>query len=298
MEKVLEKSKKNINGKVFLKINSAFIHLGKAEKRVATFIKNYPEEVIKLPINVLAEKVGVSVSTIIRLCRRIEINGYTDLKIDITRDLALNYKETYSEINSNDSIPLLLNKVQQSFLQTISNTFKILSISANKVQQLFSQTISNTFKILSISVLKEAYLNIINSNSVLIIGAGGTAALAKLFNHKLLKLEINSQWSNDFSLIPLLINKIGKNDVLFVLSHSGSTNLVYDAVVMAKKKGCKIIILTNYLQSPMAKKSDIILATGIDEQPLGSEGVTTRMAQISIIEVLCLLIELKKQEIL
>ena len=276
MEKVLEKSKKNINGKVFLKINSAFIHLGKAEKRVATFIKNYPEEVIKLPINVLAEKVGVSVSTIIRLCRRIGINGYTDLKIDITRDLALNYKKTYSEINSNDSIPLLL----------------------NKVQQLFSHTISNTFKILSISALKEAYLNIINSDSVLIIGAGGTAALAKLLNHKLLKLEINSQWSDDFSLIPLLINRIGKNDVLFVLSHSGSTNLVYDAVVMAKKKGCKIIILTNYLQSPMAKKSDIILATGIDEQPLGSEGVTTRMAQISIIEVLCLLIELKKQEIL
>lgn len=276
MEKALEKNKKSINGKVFLKINSAFIHLGKAEKRVATFIKNYPEEVIKLPINILAEKVGVSVSTIIRLCRRIGINGYTDLKIDITRDLALNYKMTYSEINSNDSIPLLL----------------------NKVQKLFSQTISNTFKILSISVLKEAYLNIINSDSVLIIGAGGTAALAKLLNHKLLKLEINSQWSNDFSLIPLLINKTGKNDVLFVLSHSGSTNLVYDAVVMAKKKGCKIIILTNYLQSPMAKKSDIILATGIDEQPLGSEGVTTRMAQISIIEVLCLLIELKKQEIL
>ena len=276
MEKALEKNKKNINGKVFLKINSAFIHLGKAEKRVATFVKNYPEEVIKLPINVLAEKVGVSVSTIIRLCRRIEINGYTDLKIDITRDLALNYKETYSEINSNDSIPLLL----------------------NKVQQLFSHTISNTFKILSISALKEAYLNIINSDSVLIIGAGGTAALAKLLNHKLLKLEINSQWSDDFSLIPLLINKIGKNNVLFVLSHSGSTNLVYDAVVMAKKKGCRIIILTNYLQSPMAKKSDIILATGIDEQPLGSEGVTTRMAQISIIEVLCLLIELKKQEIL
>jgi len=276
MGKALEKNKKNINGKVFLKINSAFIHLGKAEKRVATFVKNYPEEVIKLPINVLAEKVGVSVSTIIRLCRRIGINGYTDLKIDITRDLALNYKKTYSEINSNDSIPLLL----------------------NKVKQLFSQTISNTFKILSISALKEAYLNIINSDSVLIIGAGGTAALAKLLNHKLLKLEINSQWSDDFSLIPLLINKIGKNDILFVLSHSGSTNLVYDAVVMAKKKGCKIIILTNYLQSPMAKKSDIILATGIDEQPLGSEGVTTRMAQISIIEVLCLLIELKKQEIL
>ena len=276
MEKALEKNKKNINGKVFLKINSAFIHLGKAEKRVATFVKNYPEEVIKLPINVLAEKVGVSVSTIIRLCRRIGINGYTDLKIDITRDLALNYKKTYSEINSNDSIPLLL----------------------NKVQQLFSHTISNTFKILSISALKEAYLNIINSDSVLIIGAGGTAALAKLLNHKLLKLEINSQWSDDFSLIPLLINRIGKNDVLFVLSHSGSTNLVYDAVVMAKKRGCKIIILTNYLQSPMAKKSDIILATGIDEQPLGSEGVTTRMAQISIIEVLCLLIELKKQEIL
>jgi len=48
----------------------------------------------------------------------------------------------------------------------------------------------------------------------------------------------------------------------------------------------------------MAKKSDIILATGVDEKPLGSEGVTTRIAQTSIIEVLCLLIALKKQEIL
>lgn len=275
MESISENLEKNINGEVFLKINSAFDHLGKAEKQVATFIKNYPEEVIKLPINVLAEKVGVSVSTIVRLCKRIGVKGYADLKIALAKDLALNYKKTYSEINSDDSIPFLLNKFQQMFLQTIDDTFKILSISE----------------------LNKACIDIINADSVLIVGAGGTAAIAKLLNHKLLKLDINSQWSNDFSTAPMIINKMGKNDVLFAISHSGSTNDIYDAVVMAKEQGCKTITLTNYLQSPVAKKSDIVLTTAVNEEPLGSEGGTTRIAQISIIEVLCLLIVLKKQEI-
>lgn len=266
---------KKLNGKVFLKINSAFNHLGKAEQQVATFIKNYPEEVTKLPINLLAEKVGVSVSTIVRLCKRIDIEGYSDLKLKLAQDLAVGYRSTYSKLNPKDSIDSLYKNVEDVFGSTISDTYKLLD---NKE-------------------LEKAYKNIIKVNNILIIGAGGTAAMAMLLNHKLLKLDIKCNWSNDFSTIPLIISQMQEEDLLFAISHSGSTNVVFDAVQMAKKKKCKTILLTNYSQSPMANTSDIVLTTAVGEGPLGNEGGTTRIAQISIIEILCLLITLKEQDV-
>ena len=72
------------HGDVFLKINGVYKHLGRAEQRVANFIKNYPEEVVRLPIDVLATKVGVSSSTIVRLCRRIGISAILTSKSAFT----------------------------------------------------------------------------------------------------------------------------------------------------------------------------------------------------------------------
>jgi len=265
----------NGGGEVFLKLNSAFNHLGRAEKQVATFIKNYPEEVTKLPINIFAEKVGVSVSTIIRVCKRIGIEGYSDLKFKLVKDIALNYKKTYAEIDSNDSISTLLKKAEKIYKNTISDTFKLLSKK---------------------ELLKAAEL-IIKARTILIVGVGGTSSISRLLNHKLLKLEINTQFSGDINVIPLLLNKMDKSDLLFTISHSGSTNDVYDAIEIAVEQNCNIITLTNYFQSPMAKISDVVLTTAVNEEPLGSEGGTTRLSQISVIEILCLIVTLKKQHV-
>lgn len=261
----------NLSGEIFLKINSVFDHLGRAERQVANFIRNYPEEVKKLPINILAEKVGVSVSTIIRLCRKIGVEGYSELKLELAKDLALAYKAEYVEIDSNESISSVVKKAEEIFYQTIKNTFRILTFED----------------------IQSAYQEIIKAQKVVIIATGGSAAVAKILNHKLLKLGINSYWSNDFTEVPLVIDNLGSSDLLFAISHSGTTSAVYNAVVMAQEKGCKVITLTNYLQSPMACESDIVLATAVDEKPLGSETGPTRMAQMSIIEVLSLLIAIK-----
>jgi RpiR family carbohydrate utilization transcriptional regulator len=266
--------KNNNSCEVFLKISSAFEHLGKAEQQVATFIKNYPEEILKLPIDVLAEKIGVSVSTVIRLCRRIDFEGYKDFKLSLAKDLARNYKDMCLQVNSGDNLSLFLEDVQSLLLQTIHNTFKILSPAE----------------------IEKACLALTQAESILVIGTGGTAAIAKLFNHKLLVLGLNSQWSNDFTEVPLLINRMKPKDVLIALSNSGSTRAIQDSVVMAKDQGCITIALTSYSQSPVAKNSNMVFITSIQEKPTGSENGTARVAQISIIEVFCLLIGQKIQK--
>ena len=266
----MENGKVIISGEVFLKITSAYDNLGRAEQRVASFIQNYPEEILKLPINVLADKVGVAVSTVVRLCRRIGLDGYSDLKIALAKDLALNYREIYQEIDTTDSLVSILNKAR--LMQT--------------------QAIDSTFKLLSEEQLQKACRTLDEAGAVLVIGTGGTAAIAKLFSYKLLKLGLNSQWSSDFTTVPLLLNRMTPLDVLFAISHSGSTHDVCESLATAKDKGCKTIVLTNYSHSLLAKEADIVLTTAVKPSPLGSEGGVTRITQISVLEVVCLLLAL------
>jgi DNA-binding MurR/RpiR family transcriptional regulator len=227
-----------------------------------------------LPINVLAEKVGVSVSTIIRLCRKIQFEGYTDFKLNLAKDLAHNYKKTYFKVDATNDLG--------SFIEEV----RLLSI----------QAINNTFKILSQSEIEKSCRALFRANSILVIGTGGTAAIAKLFNHKLLVLGLNSLWLDDFTEVPLLINKMKPNDVLLALSNSGATRAVYDAVAMAKKQECTVIALTNYIQSPIAKMANIVLTTAVQEKPLGSEIGPTRLTQVSVMEVLCSLLGCRIQK--
>ena len=124
------------------------------------------------------------------------------------------------------------------------------------------------------------------AGTVLVIGTGGTASVAQLCNYNFIKMGLNSQGSNDFVAIPLILNCMGPGDVLFAISHSGSTRSVDEAVCIAKAQGCSVIGLTNYPESIIAKKSDVILTTAVVESPLGSEGGAIRVAQISVLDAL------------
>ena len=252
------------HGDVFLKINGVYKHLGRAEQRVANFIKNYPEEVVRLPIDVLATKVGVSSSTIVRLCRRIGISGYADLKIGLAQDLARNARDAYDSLELENSPEALFDSVRGRLVRTIDDSLRVLQ--TDKVIQ-------------AARLLRQA-------GTVLVIGTGGTASVAQLCNYNFIKMGLNSQGSNDFVAIPLILNCMGPGDVLFAISHSGSTRSVDEAVCIAKAQGCSVIGLTNYPESIIAKKSDVILTTAVVESPLGSEGGAIRVAQISVLDAL------------
>jgi DNA-binding MurR/RpiR family transcriptional regulator len=252
------------HGDVFLGINGVYDHLGRAEQRVANFVKNYPEEVVRLPIDVLATKVGVSSSTIIRLCRRIGISGYADLKLGLAQDLARNVRYTYDSLELGNSPEALFEAVRHRMIGSIEDSLRVLSTS---------------------DVIKAAAL-LKNAGSILVIGTGGTAAVADLCNYNLIKMGMNSQGSNDFVAIPLILNRMGPSDVLFAISHSGSTRTVDEAVRIAKSQGCSVIGLTNYPESIIAKKSDVVMTTAVVESPAGSEGGAISVAQIGVLDAL------------
>lgn len=104
-----------------------------------------------------------------------------------------------------------------------------------------------------ISELENFYKNNRNGK-VLVMGAGRSGLVGRVFAMRLLHLGFNS-----YVLGETIVPAIGKNDIVVVISGSGRTKLILTAAEAAKEAGAKLISITSYFDSPLAKISDVVI---------------------------------------
>ncbi len=111
---------------------------------------------------------------------------------------------------------------------------------------------------------KEAITNaanyIENSNDVYITGSGtsyNAALIAKQVLAKYAKIKADAIMSSELQFSS---DTIEPNSTLIVISQSGESADVLEAVNIAKKINCKIISIVNSLTSSLARESDIVIA--------------------------------------
>ncbi len=61
-------------------------HFTKTEQRLLTYIDTNPEKIIYGTIKELSRNAGVGEATIIRLCKKLNLSGFSDLKIELAKD--------------------------------------------------------------------------------------------------------------------------------------------------------------------------------------------------------------------
>ena len=76
---------------------------------------------------------------------------------------------------------------------------------------------------------------------------------------KLSLYGLHTIYPDDHWFLYLEANNLTKDDVVIVLSRSGNTQTLIDVMKNAKFSGCKIILVTEIKNSPMAQLSDYIL---------------------------------------
>ena len=83
--------------------------------------------------------------------------------------------------------------------------------------------------------------------------------------------------------------------VIIGISHSGTSRDILQAMQIAKQNGAKTVAITNFGKSPMDKVSDIILHTVSDETNYRILGLSSRIAQLAIIDTIysCLVCRLE-----
>lgn len=252
------------NGNVILKIRSIYNSLTNAEKKVADYVLENAESVIYLSITELAEKCDTGETTIVRFCRRIGLSGFQEFKLNLAKEIAEPETSIHENISFNDPLDILVQKI------TTENTL----------------TISNTVKLLSMSELEKAVDAIINARKIQFYGVGASGYTALDAKYKFMRLGLNVDANLDAHIQAISAVSLTDKDVAVGISFSGSTKDTVETCRLAKEAGAKVIAITNYARSPITSVADIVLLTSAKETPLRSSALTSKIAQLHVLDIL------------
>jgi len=246
-----------------------------SEHAVAEYVLEYPDKVMEMTTKQLASSCGSSEAAIIRFCKRIGINSFSGLKIELA-------KTSWIEEPENPEVNTLLH-----FEDSLETVF-------SKVTMNTYQAIKNTEKLFSVEELERAVEALHHADRVYLYGVGGSAVVAEDFTQKILRLNYLAFQAGDIHVQMMMAANMTKNDVLFVVSTSGQTKEILRLMTVAQEKGAKIILLTQHGKSQARKLADIVLTISEEENNIRIGTMTARIAQLVIIDALFVALCMKK----
>ena len=265
---------KNKEKSVLDKIFAVYESLYEAEKKIADYVINNQEKTIHMTVSELASQSSVSEATIIRFCKKCNLKGFHDLKINIAKEM-VNSEENNT---SNDLDP---NNIGQS----------LKNILANKIEEL-KQTIS----MMDEDVIKEILNAIKNARIVQLVAVGNTIPVALdgayKFNQIGIPSVVNTIWETQLAFAYTLTDK----DVIIAISNSGSSKKLLELMDIANEKNATTISITNHENSPLANKSRYQINTASREKLFLNEFSFSRISAMTVIEILYLLLTAEKRD--
>jgi arabinose-5-phosphate isomerase len=144
----------------------------------------------------------------------------------------------------------------------------------------------------------EKALNLIvkTKGRVVVSGMGKTGIIAQKFSATLASTGTPSLFLHSAEAVHGDLGKVTAEDVVIILSNSGSTAEMKQLLPLLKKIGSKIIALTGNLGSVLAKYSDVVLDVSVKKEacPLGLAPTASTTATLAMADALAIcLLELK-----
>ena len=112
-----------------------------------------------------------------------------------------------------------------------------------------------------------------------------------------MRLGLHATAYADNHLQVICANSLKESDVLFAVSHSGSSRDIVHAAEVALRNKASVISLTNVGRSPLADISSVALHTASNETKYRRVALASRIAQMAIVDVLYTMIALKKPNV-
>ncbi|CAM3793403.1 RpiR family transcriptional regulator [Rouxiella silvae] len=207
---------------------------------------------------------AVSEAMIVKLAKKLDFSGFREFRTSLIYYNNSDVASLHSEIGPNDSSEELLEKVFRTSIQAIEETKTILDISE------FNRAADILFK----------------ARHIDLYGVGGSSSVARDLSHKLLKIGIKAMVHDDAHMMMMSAAILSDDDVVIAISHSGMTRTVIDPIRLAAKNGAKVIAITNYAGSALAKDAHIVLNSTSQGSHLLGENAAARIAQLNILDAL------------
>ncbi len=249
-------------GKIVLDLKIQYDSFSKGEKKIADYIMERPGEVLPMYITELAEHSGSSEATIVRFCRKLGFEGYQQFKLALAK--SADVRPVSENITADDDAYEIFSKVCEDIYCSLEKTKQ--AISQPDLQRLCDK--------------------LLLAEKIVIFGLGNSASVAQDACHKMFRLGLNSVAYTDNHMQAIAAAHTNEDCVVIGISHSGHSRDIVQAMQTAKEHGATTVSLTSEAKSPLVKVSDIALCTVSDETNYRILGLSSRIAQLAIIDTI------------
>lgn len=236
------------------RISNQYASLSYSEALFADYVLAHRDQIIHMAIAEVSENVGIASSTIIAAVKKLGYTGFREFKLALASEL-LNPAGAWKHISGSKE-PEGTNTYRQVVLSNIA-------------------ALKESLENMEYSLIEDAASLLLNAGHICIFGVGTSGVLAREAHDFFFRLGLNSTFSEDLHYQLLAAARLKEGDVALLISQTGINK---DIINIAEKirqnaspvhsagspvrngTGRTIIGISNYMGTPFAKYTDLLLA--------------------------------------
>ncbi|MER9233096.1 MurR/RpiR family transcriptional regulator [Mesorhizobium sp. M0622] len=263
---------------VLKKIEAKLEIMAPGDREIGRYIVDNPDQMLRLSTAALAAEIGRSQSSVVKFSQKLGYASYQELKLAVSEAKSQEWQVPagmiHGSIEVGDSYLVILRKLIGSKLLSMQQT-----VAANTEQEIGK----------ALEALNAA-------RRIHLAGVGASSLVARDFSYKLMKLGRNVLHDSDSHVQMANVSTLGRGDVLFALSYSGASIETLRIGELARKRGATVIAVTGLRDNPLSRIADIRLHTIADEERARSSSITARDAQLTLTDLLFILLVQKQPD--
>lgn len=263
---------------VLKKIEAKLEVMAPGDREIGRYIVDNPDQMLRLSTAGLAAEIGRSQSSVVKFSQKLGYASYQELKLAVSEAKSQEWHVPagmiHGSIEVGDSYLVILRKLIGSKLLSMQQT-----VAANTEQE-----------------IGKALEALNGARRIHLAGVGASSLVARDFSYKLMKLGRNVLHDSDSHVQMANVSTLGRGDVLFALSYSGASIETLRIAELARKRGTTVIAVTGLRDNPLSRVADIRLYTIADEERARSSSITARDAQLTVTDLLFILLVQKQPD--
>lgn len=238
--------------------------MAKGASRIADYILAQPDKIVGMSVTELSEETGVSEGSIINFCRGIGLSGFQQMKLSLAREIVQPVQFIHEDVARDDDMGTICRKVFHSGIQALRDSLSVIDPAS----------------------LTEAVNAIRGARRVEVYGIGSSAPVAEDAHYRMLRIGLDARVAVDSHIQAISASRCDDDVAVLTISHSGATHETVAATRLAREAGAKTIVITNFGRSPIQAYADIVLFTMARETSFRTEAMTSRIAQLCVVDAL------------
>ncbi|MCR5732758.1 MAG: MurR/RpiR family transcriptional regulator [Sphaerochaetaceae bacterium] len=257
------------NSKLQVLIERNIVDFKEQEKKVANYLLEHEDELLKLSVGEISYGANVSKATVVRFCKSLGFSGLKEFKIF--------YQSGSTSVDEVEELDWSSKDTQITEL-----------LLAHSVKAIEGSLFNNN----SSSFTRAADI-LMKAKNIIVIGVGGSKIITQYFYTEISRLGKRVTVLADHFELCQIQHNLQDEDVIFCISCSGETKDLADFVIKAKSENASVVALTNNPDSTIAKNADVILKATPENSFMDEENMLSRLSQFSVINALFVMIAVR-----